>query len=78
VEHVTKIVNEYNDIVGKLTTAEVRVSVVSDDEKKLGEPGRRDEEASSTLLLSTSIRPFLIVDTNCDIVLKGERKKSKR
>jgi hypothetical protein len=35
VEHVTKIVNEYNDIVGKLTTAEVRVSVVSDDEKKL-------------------------------------------
>jgi hypothetical protein len=41
VEHVTKIVNEYNDIVGKLTTAEVRVSVVSDDEKKLR---RMDDE----------------------------------
>jgi hypothetical protein len=27
------------------------------------------------LSFSTSIRPFLIVDTNCDIVLKGEREK---
>lgn len=73
-EYVTKIVNEYNDIVGKLTPAEVRIYlswIRNGGERTMKNVCciHNPQSQANISVIFHRLSPLEVVGTNCDAVL---------